>query len=188
MYDNELIKMLREDPNNGLKLLMKKYTGLVCAVVQGKFASFSCFSKEDTEECISDVFCEFYNNIDKFDSEKGSVKTLLCAIAKNKAIDEIRKRGILSEQISMDDEESGIQFAGDFLLEEHIITEELKDALISEINALGEPDREIIVRKFYFAEPSKSIAKKLGLTVSTVDTRAHRALKKLKEKLGGYML
>ncbi|MBO5024109.1 MAG: sigma-70 family RNA polymerase sigma factor [Clostridia bacterium] len=188
MYDNELIKMLREDPNNGLKLLMKKYTGLVCAVVKGKFASFPCFSAEDIEECISDVFCEFYNNVDKFDHEKGSVKAFLCAVAKNKAIDEIRKRGALCEQISIDDEESGMQFAGEFLLEEEIVTEELKDALINEINVLGEPDREIIVRKFYFAEPSKYIAKKLGLTVSAVDTRAHRALKKLKEKLGGYML
>lgn len=188
MYDNELIKMLREDPNNGLKLLMQKYTGLVCAVVKGKFAFFSCFSAEDIEECISDVFCEFYNNIEKFDPEKGSVKTLLCTIAKNKAIDEIRTRGVLSEQISIDDEENGMQFADEFLLEEELITDELKNTLISEINALGEPDREIIVRKFYFTEPTKSIAKKLGLTVSAVDTRAHRALKKLKEKLGGYTL
>ena len=188
MYDNELIKMLRDDPNHGLKFLMQKYTGLVCAVIKGKFAAFSCFSAEDIEECISDVFCEFYNNIEKFDSEKGSVKTLLCAIAKNKAIDKIRKCSTISEQISIDDEESGMQFADDFLLEDELITEEFKDTLISEINALGEPDREIIVRKFYFAETSKSIAKKLGITVSTVDTRAHRALKKLKEKLGGYTL
>lgn len=188
MYDSELVKILRKDPNRGLTLLMEQYTGLVCAVIRGKFAGFTCFSAEDTEECISDVFCEFYNNSDKFDPEKGSVKTLLCAIAKNKAVDAIRKRASLSEQISIDDEENGLALSDEFLLEEEIITEELKKTLIAEINSLGEPDREIIVRKFYFAESSRSIASRLGLTVSNVDTRAHRALKRLKEKLGGYTL
>ncbi|MBQ7060184.1 MAG: RNA polymerase subunit sigma-24, partial [Clostridia bacterium] len=57
--------------------------------------------------------------------------------------------------------------------------------LFTAINGLGEPDREIVVRKYFLNEPSKSIAKRLDMSVSAVDTRTHRALKKLKKLLGG---
>ena len=60
-----------------------------------------------------------------------------------------------------------------------------KTNVFEAIKDLGELDSEIIIRKFYLSEPSKKIAKKLGMTVSAVDTRTHRALKKLREILGG---
>ena len=49
---------------------------------------------------------------------------------------------------------------------------------------LSKPDREIIVRKFILGQSSKEIAAILGLSVSNVDTRTHRAIKKLKKELG----
>ena len=158
MHDNELIKILRQDPNEGMRLLMRQYTGLVCAVVRGKFSPYGMLCEEDTEECVSDVFCEFYKNLDKFNSERGSVKTLLCTIAAHKSLDLARNRAAKVQPLSIEDEEMFLQF---------------------------EPDREIIVRKFFFCEPSKSIAERLSLTATNVDTRTHRALKKLREKLEG---
>lgn len=185
MHDNELIKILRQDPNEGMKLLMRQYTGLICAIVRGKYAPFGLLAAEDTEECVSDVFCEFYKNLDKFDPARGSIKTLLCIIASHKALDLAKSRAAEADPLSMDDEDTFLQFANDFLVEESLVTSELKERLTQEINALGEPDREIIVRKFFFCEPSKNIAERLSLTVSNVDTRTHRALKKLREKLEG---
>ena len=57
--------------------------------------------------------------------------------------------------------------------------------LIKEVKALGEPDSEILMRKFYFSQSSKEIAEELNMTVSNVDTRTHRAIVKLRNKLGG---
>lgn len=185
MHDNELIKILRQDPNEGMRLLMRQYTGLVCAVVRGKFSPYGMLCEEDTEECVSDVFCEFYKNLDKFNSERGSVKTLLCTIAAHKSLDLARNRAAKVQPLSIEDEEMFLQFADDFLVDEELVTAELRERLMQEINALGEPDREIIVRKFFFCEPSKSIAERLSLTATNVDTRTHRALKKLREKLEG---
>jgi len=50
---------------------------------------------------------------------------------------------------------------------------------------LGEPDHEILIRKFYLLQPSKVIAEKMGMSVSAVDTRTHRAIAKLRDMLGG---
>ena len=51
------------------------------------------------------------------------------------------------------------------------------------VKGLGEPDSEIIIRKFYLGENSKQISDRLSMTVSAIDTRASRALKKLRTKI-----
>ena len=51
------------------------------------------------------------------------------------------------------------------------------------VRALGEPDSEIILRRYYFGQTSKEIGAALGMKPNTVDQRLSRALKKLREVL-----
>lgn len=185
MKDDVLLKLLRKHPDKGLSALMEQYTGLVCTVIKGGFSAYTCFSAEDTEECASDVFYEFYKNIENFRPEQGSIKSYLCAIAKHKTIDVIRRRAGENTFVSLDSDEEFLQIAGELTVEEDFFGAEERKALFAEIEALGEPDREIIVRKFFLREPTKVIAERLGLTASNVDVRTHRSLKKLREKIGG---
>jgi RNA polymerase sigma-70 factor (ECF subfamily) len=183
MNDADLIRLLKNDSDLGLSELMKRYTGIVCHVV--KYNGASLLSSEDIEECAGDVFYEFYKNARRYRPERGSIKTMLCVMAKHKAIDAVRKKARDTVNVSIDDEENFLQFSDDFSIDEELFAKEVKDTLFAEISALGEPDREIIMRKFFFREPTASIAERLGLSTSNVDTRTHRALKKLKEKIGG---
>ncbi len=185
MKDDALLKLIKKHPEKGLSVLMEQYTGLICTVVKGTFSAYTCFSAEDIEECASDVFYDFYKNIESFRPESGSIKAYLCAIAKHKSIDIVRKRAVENAFISLDSDEEFLQIAGDFTVEEDFFGEEERKMLFSEIKALGEPDSEIIVRKFFLREPSKAIAERLGLSTANVDVRTHRALNKLREKIGG---
>ncbi len=185
MKDDVLLKLIRKHPEKGLSALMDQYTGLVCTVIKGIFGAYTCFSAEDIEECASDVFYDFYKNIENFRPEIGSIKAYLCAIAKHKAIDTVRKRACENTFVSLDSDEEFLQIEGDFAVEEAFFGAEEQKMLFAEIKALGEPDSEIIVRKFFLREPAKAIAERLGLTAANVDTRTHRALKKLREKIGG---
>lgn len=182
MNDTDLIKLLKKDAEKGLASLMQSYTGLVCSVIK---SCSSLFSAEDIEELASDVFFDFYRKIKKYKPELGSIKTFLCVMAKHKALDLARKRTRENGNISMNDEKTFLQFADELAVEEEFFSEEERRALFREISALGEPDKEIIMRKFYFREPTKSIAEHLGLTAANVDVRTHRALLKLREKIGG---
>jgi RNA polymerase sigma-70 factor (ECF subfamily) len=182
MKDTELIVLLKKDAELGLAELMKSYTGLVCSVIKGVSPFFSA---EDIEELASDVFFSFYSNLKKYSPSLGSIKAFLCVTSKHKALDLARKRTKENCNISIDDEETFLQFAEDFAVEDEFFGEEERRALFLEIAALGEPDSEIITRKFFFCESSKKIAERLGLTPSNVDVRTHRALLKLREKIGG---
>ena len=75
--------------------------------------------------------------------------------------------------------------SADFLPEADFEDRQQRSELLKAIQALGEPDREILIRKYYFSQTSGQIAERLRMSVSNVDTRAHRAIKKLREKLGG---
>ncbi len=185
MKDDVLLKLIKKHPERGLSALMERYMGLVCTVVKGVFCAYTCFSDEDIEECASDVFYEFYKNIENFRPENGSIKSYLCAIAKHKSIDIVRKRAAENTFVSLDSDEEFLQIAGDFTVEENFFGAEERKMLFAEIKSLGEPDSEIIVRKFFLREPTKEVAERLGLSAANVDVRTHRALRKLREKIGG---
>lgn len=182
MEDSELLDMLRKAPEKGLKALIAQYGGLVYTVVRRNLPQALCYA--DTEACTADVFSEFYLDLDKYDPSKGSIKSWLCVIARHNAIDLARRTATvlpLDEEKRIDDEIC--TDIGEVSLESDLEESELRRAVLSEIKALNEPDREILFRKYYLGESSKEIAARLKMSVSNVDARTSRAVKKLREKL-----
>lgn len=177
MQDLELLDMLRHTPESGMEVLVKQYGGLVYAVVKSRLFH-GVFCAADIEECVADTFSEFYLDLDKYDPAKGSIRSWLCVIAKHNALDLVRRQ---PQVISLDEELSEIS-AGT-LLESDLEEREMRRVVFQEVKALDEPDREILLRKFYLGESSKEIAGRLGLTVSNVDTRTSRAVEKLRKRL-----
>ena len=183
MEDNKLLRLLHKDPNAGMEQLMNQYTGLVYDVVKSKLDD-SYYVSSDIEDCVADVFSKFYAELSDYDPKISSIKTYLCVIARNQAIN-ISKRRSLEGGISLDDEQSLLQVADDVMIDSELAEDELRREVIKAVEDLGEPDSSIIFRKFYYGESSKDIAKAVGLTVSNVDTRTHRALNKLRKMFGG---
>ncbi len=184
MQDDELINTLKTDPNTGMTLLMKQYAGLVYSIVRHKLAG-QTFCDADIEHCVADTFSEFYCDLDKFQKATGSIRSWLCVIARNNAHDRLRKYKKEAGTLSLDAEGIAEPWDDTFSVEEALVTKEFREELLREIKALGEPDSTILLRKYYLSESSKEIAASLNLTVSAVDTRAHRAILKLRSIFGG---
>ncbi len=182
MNDDKLLNLLYKNPDKGIKVLTEQYAGLVYSVVKGKLCDFSF---EEIEECMADTFSEFYLGIDNYKSDCGSIKSWLCVIARNNTIDILRKKQKQPIIISIDDENDIVKIEDDVSVEAEVENSYLINAVINEINKLGEPDSQIVIRKYYLNESSKEIAKALDMTVSNVDTRAHRAILKLRKRFGG---
>ena len=184
MDDKKLLKLLHKDPNAAMEQLINQYASIVYAVVKGKLR-LSCYASSDIEDCVADVFSEFSLDISKYDPKKSNIKSYLCVLARNNAIDILRKRDKQRDELSLDIEYNILQISDDFEIESEIEEKELLYEVIDAIKNLGEPDASIIFRKFYYGETSKEIASAIGLSVSNVDTRAHRALNKLRKIFGG---
>lgn len=178
MSDEKLLRLLKDDPDRGMRSLIENYSGLVWAIVRGRLRS-PAFSEADAEECAADAFTELWLSRERIDLSKGSIKSFLAKAALNNAVDRLRKARRFEGDIPIDglsellpadsDAEAGAR----------------KAELISAVGSLGKPDSEIIVRKFIIGQTSKEIAERLKMSVANVDTRTHRALKKLRTIIGG---
>lgn len=183
MPDDALYRLLKADPEAGMKALLDQYAPMVYAVVRSKLF-VPPFDPSDIEHCTADTFSEFYMELDKYDPERGSIKALLCVMARHNALDLLRKRQTAPSGLSLDDE-TRPEPTDDVSLEGDFEDRETRRTLLEAIRDLGHPDRDILVRKFYLGQSSKEIAHALNLTVSNVDTRTHRAIQILRNRLGG---
>lgn len=178
--DDEILELLQRAKDKGLELMMDTYMGLVYTIVHRKIATIC--SKEDIEECVSDVFYELYKNKQKIDLEKGSLKAFLAIIAKRKAIDIYRKHYKQSNKVVSLEAFNESQLIDPSSDSEKIFSDkETRGLILEEIKALGEPDSEILIRRYFFEQPSKAISEVMGIKVNTVDKRIGRALIKLKK-------
>ena len=119
MEDHKLLQLLRKNPSAGMEQLMNQYTALVYAVIKGKLSE-SYYVSSDIEDCMADVFSEFYTELAKYDPKVSSVKSYLCVLARNHAIDIVRKRARQQGDISLDDEESLLQISDELTIESEI--------------------------------------------------------------------
>ena len=173
MTQAELLRLLRQNPYRGMQALTERYAGLLYAVVSARLSG-DLYSSAEIEDCVADTFSDFYLSMDAYDPDRSSLKTWLCVLARNKVVDIARKKRL--ELIPLDAQTEEAAFVEDDAPE--------RSEVLREIKNLGEPDSAILLRKYYLGQSSKEIAKALGMTVSNVDTRTHRAIAKLKKVLG----
>ncbi len=183
MKDDALQKLLLKDPDRGMSKLIEKYGGLVAAVISGRLRS-QAFTKEDIEDCAAETFFEFWRGFESSPCSGCEIRARLCMTAKRNALDRLRKAYRQPETVALDSD-GAPELRDEASVEGGFESKESRLALIGAVKALGKPDSDIIIRKYYLGQSSRQIAEAMGLSVSNVDTRTHRAVKKLREILGG---
>ena len=102
-------------------------------------------SEEDAEEVAADTFVYLWEHPEKFDPRRDAV-----------SLDETELADLLG-------------------VPELMQAQERRAALRAAVDALGEPDREILLRRFYYGQKPRRIAAALGLTVKQVENRLYQA-------------
>lgn len=176
MNEKMLLQLLVSDPEKGLAAVVGEYSTYVYKIALTKLSDVC--TKEDIEEAVSDIFLKFYLSGKECGFNIRSLKGYLSVIAARHCVDVFRKK--CREEQTLDFSEL-----------ENIIAEfDITDGgyLINAVKSLGEPDSSIIIRKYYFGQKNKDIAKETGLRQGTVNTRISRALVKLRKMLEEDML
>ena len=157
MDDREIMQQLKENPEQGLRVLIKRYRGLVGKIASGILVGH----EEDTEEVISDTFVNVWRAAERLDSERGNLKGFIACTARNTALNRLKKltsewdhRGdTVCDMLEWDSGEEKGGFAGisETLsdAERHLITREENEELYRLILTLEEPGREIFVRRYF---------------------------------------
>ena len=89
MNDGKLIRALRRGQRGALDRVIAGYSGYAASVARSVLGSAA--SREDLEEIVSDVFVALWRTADRLD-ETRPLKSYLAAIARNAAIDRLRRQ------------------------------------------------------------------------------------------------
>ena len=172
---DELIlrKMKRGDPS-GLEELMDRYIAYVSAVVWNILRN--TMSREDAEEVVSDVFLAAWDQAQ--DLRPHAVKAWLGTVARRKAFNKLRLR---SGDLPL--EEDVLELAADDSPEGTLSRKEEAKLVRSAVDSLGEPDREVFLRHYFYAQTVQEISQVMSMNESTVKTRLRRGRGRLKEIL-----
>ncbi len=181
MDDRTIIQLIISKDPAGLELLKKHYEPLIRYVVKP-------ICGEDpglVEDCLQETELKVWEKIGSFDAEKGTFKGWLTAIAKNTALNMVRKVQNLDAGDVLNDEspEAASPDAGP---EETAIRTETAAAVRAAIEKLPKNDRLIIYRRYYYMQSVAQIAAETGLSVRAVEGRLYRIRQKLAEMLKGY--
>ncbi|UNC91182.1 sigma-70 family RNA polymerase sigma factor [Candidatus Contubernalis alkaliaceticus] len=173
--ENVIIQLQKKNPQ-ALEYLLDNYNKNIYSLTYRILKDVGC--NEDIEECVSDVFVTAWENSHKYNPKKGTIKTWLFIVAKYKALDYRRK--IYKEKNLNKQEE--IELVSEEQVENKVIFKEEIKQIMTVIDNLGETDRQIFYRRYFFYEEIEDISVCLSLTRKAVDNRLWRIRKLLKEQ------
>ena len=159
-----------------LGLVMEKYAHLLWPIAAAVLKNVG--SDQDVEECVADAFIYLWEHPGNFDPARGKLKTLLCVLTRSRAIDRYRE---LSRRNTIPLEEA--LCGGGLCAQEALAEEETRSELRQLLQSLGELNREILVRRFYYDQKPREIALATGLTVTQVNNSLYRSKRQLRQGL-----
>ena len=177
MTEAKALRLLQQGSAEALKWFMDKYTPYVSTIIYNIIGS--AMTSADVEEVASDVFFALWENADKVNS--GSVRGYLGAVARNKAKNKFREAGF---ELPLDEE---LYISEDLPLEELQMERELQHIVRKKVLEMTEPDREILLRYYYYYQSIQRISREMGMSVSNIKVRLHRARNTLRSALTDYI-
>lgn len=181
MTDEQVRELIKSSPGKAHRLIFDEYYNYVYTIVFNSLRSIA--SREDIDECVSDVFAEIFMKY-KTDSEhEGDIKGFVASISRNRAIDMFRRlnsRNVVSVPI---DGEEATSVPSPEKVDELAEKNETSHALLDAVKSLGEPDSTIIMQKYYYGRSSSEIADFVSLKPAAIRKRLSRAMEKLKRIL-----
>ncbi len=167
----KLAKRLKRKDEKALSDIILHFTPWVSAIIYN--VGGGSLTKEDIEEVTSDVFLTLWNNADKVQPDK--LKGYLGCIAKTRALNKLSslKAGTLVDIDDYDPEDN-------FSIAENTEQQELNRSLKEIIRTLPEPDREILIRYYYYYQKTPEIAEVMQIHLETVKSKLKRTRQKLK--------
>ena len=129
------------------------------------------------EECLQEVYVKIWERAGDYDAAKASPIAWMAAIARNRALDDARRRhiGIVENGSEMEEIAANLPHP----LETMEQSDELK-RLLSCLNGLEDDKREMVLLAYYRGMTREALAARFNRPTATIKTWLHRSLAQLK--------
>ena len=179
MEDSQIIELYWQKNADAISETARKY-GAYCFAI----AENILHSTEDSEECVNDTWLRAWNAIPP--QKPNVLRVFLAKITRNLAFNRFNARNAEKRgggEITLVLDELGECLDGGADAESVYEAKELRQCIRRFVRLLPEREGNVLVRRYFFAEPVADIAKRYGLTENHVMVILSRARKKLKAHL-----
>ncbi len=178
LEDSQIIELYWQRSADAISETAGKY-GAYCFAIADNILR----SAEDSEECVNDTWLRAWNAIPP--QRPKALRLFLAKITRNLSFDRYHaqtaeKRG--GGELALVLDELG-ECLGGGDTEAAYEAQELRRSIQRFVRALPEREGNVLVRRYFFAEPVADIAKRYGLTENNVMVILSRTRKKLKNHL-----
>lgn len=173
MGEQEIIKLIRQKDQRGMDELLRHYGPLMRYIIAPILSDH-----REQEECLHDAAMRVWEQIGRYDANRGSWRAWLSVLTRNTALNRARKtedHQELTPDIPAPDSNP------ETILLQNERREQLKRAILN----LSKDEQVLFYRKYYYLQSTAQIAAELGMTERAVEGRLYRLKKQLRQKLGG---
>jgi len=167
--DASLVSAIRSGDENAMAALYDRYASIVYSVALRVLSDTGA-----AEDVLQEVFMQLWRNPGAFDSSRGNMAAWLAVIARNRAIDTLRKR---HSETNLADEVVSVEpdMAGD--AERARAMEKVRRAL----SAMPPVQRDALEMAYFEGLTHTEIAAKTGEPLGTIKTRIRTGLLALRK-------
>ena len=166
-----MIAQLLQQDERGMEALLLHYGPLMRYIIAPILPD-----PQDREECLSEASLRV-----QFDAARGSWSAWLTAVTRNTALNFQRSAARHGDTQTLPEDAPSPEASP----EEALIQAERRAALHDALARLGQNDRALFYRKYYYLQSTAQIAAELGMTERAVEGRLYRLKKRLRTMLGG---
>jgi RNA polymerase sigma-70 factor, ECF subfamily len=137
--------------------------------------------RDISDEILQDVYLKIWQMAGDYDVAKGSPITWMATIARNRAIDEVRR----VRPVSIEDNPDAFDYAShepDAFAT--LQSKQEMQRLLKCIDALGDERRDMVMLAYFQGTSREALAEKFSKPVATVKTWLHRAIAQIKDCVG----
>lgn len=179
MDDESLLRSITAGQTTALAALYDRYGRLVYSLAMNILDDPAA-----AEETTQDVFIQIWDKAGSYDSQQGKVFSWLIRVARNRAIDVLRRRNARPEGHQVIWEDSlPLAKTGDPPVENLLEISEQKLHIRQAIAHLPQEQREALALAFFYGYTHQEIAAVFGEPLGTVKTRIRLAMQKLRQEL-----
>lgn len=139
----------------------------------------------EAEEVVQETFVRLWTRAAQFDVRRGRLRTWLMAIARNFALNQLRKRPPKDRTAAVEDIDRLLETAADLApgVEAVAWERERSRGALELLRDLPAEQRKVLVLAYFGGFSQSEIAEALGCPIGTVKTRTRLALEKLRTGL-----
>jgi len=177
--DEELLARVAAGDNAALGMLYDRYATTVYSL-----ALRTLGDPQAAEELVQEAMLRVWRQARSYQRERGAPTTWIFGIARNLAIDELRKRGARPQSAGGDPEEQLAQLpSGDADPAEQAYAQIQHEIVTDALGQLPPVQREVLELAYYSGLSQSEIARRLGDPLGTVKTRMRLGLQRLRTLL-----